>query len=83
MGSRNRQNQSQEARFDDFLAFALEIHKTSPGNFDLIAFWRWLKKSTNQSQEARFDDLLALPPEVDKTSPRNLDLMIFWAWLQK
>ena len=34
LGSRRRENQSKEARFDDFLALASEFDKTSPRRFD-------------------------------------------------
>ena len=78
-----RQNQSQETRFNDFLAMAPEDDKTSPTKLDLMTFWSWLQNWQNQSQETRFDDFLAMAQEVDKTSPRKLDLMIFWPWLQK
>ena len=45
-GSRSRQNQFQEARFDDFPAMAPEVDKTSPRKLDLMAFRPWLQKST-------------------------------------
>ena len=41
-----RQNESQETRFDDFLAFAPVIEKTKPRKLDFITFSHWLKKST-------------------------------------
>ena len=45
VGSSNRENQSQETRFDDFLALAPEVDKTNPRKLDLKTFWRWLQKS--------------------------------------
>ena len=51
MGSRSRQNQSQEARFDDFLALALEVDKTIPRRLDLMTFWPWLRKETKPTPE--------------------------------
>ena len=45
-GSRSRQNQSQEARFDDFPAMAPEVDRTSPRRLDLMTFRPWLQKST-------------------------------------
>ena len=47
-GSRNRQNQSQEARFDEFLAMAPEVDKTSPRKLDLMIFEPWIQESTKQ-----------------------------------
>ena len=41
-----RQNQSQETRFDDFLALAPVFEKTKPRKLDFITFSHWLKKST-------------------------------------
>ena len=41
-----KQNESQEIRFDDFLALAPEVEKTNPGRPDLMTFQHWLKKST-------------------------------------
>ena len=41
-----RQNESQETRFEDFLAFAPVVEKTKPRNFDFKTFSHWLKKST-------------------------------------
>ena len=82
-GSRSRQNQSQEARFDDFPAMAPEVDKTSPRKLDLMTFRPWLQKSTKPVPGTRFDDFPAMAPEIDKTSPRRLDLMNFRPWLQK
>ena len=48
LGSRHRENQSKEARFDDFLAWAPEADKTSPGMLDLMIFWPWIQKATKQ-----------------------------------
>ena len=45
VGSSNQENQSQETRFDDFLALAPEVDKTNPRKLDLKTFWRWLQKS--------------------------------------
>ena len=47
-GSRSRQNQSQEARFDDFPAMAPEVDKTSPRKLDLMIFDPWIQESTKQ-----------------------------------
>ena len=47
LDSRSRENQSQEARFDDFLALAPKVDKTSPGLLDLMTFWPWFHKSAN------------------------------------
>jgi hypothetical protein len=47
-GSRSQQNQSQEARFDDFPAMAPEVDKTSPRRLDLMIFERWIQESTKQ-----------------------------------
>ena len=41
-----RRNESQEARFDDFLALAPEVEKTNPRKLDFMTFWPWIKKST-------------------------------------
>ena len=41
-----RQNESQETRFDDFLAFAPIVEKTKPRELDFITFSHWPKKST-------------------------------------
>ena len=40
-----RQNESQENRFDVFLALAPEIDETSPMGLDLVTLQHWLKKS--------------------------------------
>ena len=47
-GSRSRQNQSQEARFDDFPAMAPEVDKTSRRRLDLMIFEPWIQESTKQ-----------------------------------
>ena len=78
-----KQNESQENRFDAFLAVAPEIDRMSPRRFDLMTFQHWLKKSTKPIQDARFDDFVALAPDIEKTNPRKLDLMTFRPWLQK
>ena len=41
-----RRNESQETRFDDFLALAPEVEKTNPRKLDFMTFWPWIKKST-------------------------------------
>ena len=45
VGSSVRENQSQETRFDDFLAFTPEVKKATPRNLDLMTFRPWLRKS--------------------------------------
>ena len=45
LGSRSRQNHSQKARFDDFLALAPEGDKTNPRRLDLMTFWPGWPKS--------------------------------------
>ena len=49
-----RQNQSQEVRFDDLLAFmAPEIDKTTPKKLDLMTFCLYGSRNRqNKSQEA-------------------------------
>ena len=41
-----KQHESQETRFDDFVALAQEVEKTNLRRLDLMTFWPWLKKST-------------------------------------
>ena len=48
LGYRRRENQSKEARFDDFLVLAPEVIKTSPMRLDSVVFWPWIQKSTKQ-----------------------------------
>ena len=45
LGSRSRQNGSQEVRFKHFLALAPEVDKMSHRKSDLNIFWPWLQKS--------------------------------------
>ena len=46
LGSRNRQNEFQENRFNKFMALAPEVDKMSSRTSDLSIFWSWLQKST-------------------------------------
>ena len=45
-GSRCRQDRSQDARFNDFLAMAPDVDGTDPRMPDLMTFWPWLQMST-------------------------------------
>ena len=45
IGSRSRQNESQQARFDDCPDLAQEVGKTSIRRLDLVTFWLWFQKS--------------------------------------
>ena len=46
LGSRSRENQSQETRFDDFLALLPKVDRTSPRRLDLMTFSPWFNKSS-------------------------------------
>ena len=50
-GSRSRQNQSQEARFGNFVALVPEVDKTNSRMLDLMTSWPWLQKSTKAVPE--------------------------------
>ena len=72
-GSISRQNDSQDHRFEDFLALAPKVDKMIARSIS----WQ------NDSQEHRFEDFLALAPEVYKVIARSIDLKTFRPWLQK
>ena len=65
---RNRWNESQEARFDDFLALAPEDRKTNPRKLDLITFWPGLQESTKPVPWRL--DLLTFWPWLQKSTKR-------------
>ena len=62
-----RQNESQETRFDDFLAFAPIFEKTKPRKLDFITFSHCLKELTKLVPA---DPIMTFWPSLQKSTKR-------------
>ena len=83
LGPRSRQNDTREARFDNFLTCAPEVNKMHPGTSIWALPGIGSRSRQNEVQQARFECFLALAPEVDNMSSRRLDFSTFLPWRQK